>query len=259
MKQIVFFLLIVLTLVSCKYQKILKNPDPKARYKAALEYYEKQDYTRAITLFEGLLPLFKGTDKEEDVNFYNAQSYYKSGDYLNAGYYFKNFAKTYVNSKHVEEVEYLAAYCYYLDSPRYTLDQGTTQTAISELLLFINKYPNSAKVGQCTALLEALRRKLEKKAYYGAKMYYDIGDYRAASISLKNALKDYPDSQYREELLYLVIRSSYLFAKNSVPEKQVERYKEAIKVYLPFKEEFPTSKYLKETDKIYAEIKKYQE
>lgn len=244
--------LIVLIAGGCSnYQKLLKSSDYDLKYEKALEYYAKPDYYRAQQLLEELLTIFKGSKRGEEVYFYYTYCYYGQNNFILAGYHFRNFAKTYPTSKHTEECEYLAAYCYYLESPEYSLEQSNTFRAIDALQLFINKYPTSVHVEECNNLIDKLRDKLEEKSYYSARLYYDIGDYKAAIIALKIGLKDYPDTQFREDMLYLIVKSSYLLAENSIENKKMERYQAAINEYYALVDEFPKSEYVKEAEKIY--------
>ncbi len=253
-------LLVVMLLSACEYQKLLKSKDYGKVYTKAVEYYNSEDYAKAISLFDQLIPHYRHTEKGEQLHYLYAQSHFKQNDYILAGHYFRNFAKTYGNSEYAEEAEYLGAYCYYMDSPRPTLDQSNTFEAIKALQMFINKYPNSERIKQCNKLIDNLRHKLEKKAYLNAKLYYDLEYYQAAIVSLKNSLVDYPDSKYREDILFMVLEANYLYAKNSVEKKQHQRYENTIAAYKALFNEYPESKYTKEANKIYKtsleEIKK---
>jgi outer membrane protein assembly factor BamD len=227
------------------------------KFEKAVEYYQKKDYQRALTLLEGLLPIIKGTDKAEKGNYLYAYCYYETGDYILAGYYFGAFVKTFPRSQYIEEAEYKAAYCYYLDSPRYTLDQENTYKAIEAFQQFISKYPKTDRKQECENYITELRNKIEKKSFAASKLYFDMGNYKSAVISLKNTLKEFPDTEYREEILYLIVKASFLYAKNSIISKQEERFKDTMKECYPLLEEFPKSKYLKDTDhyKQYSEKK----
>jgi len=48
-----------------------------------------------------------------------------------------------------------------------------------------------------------------------AKLYYDMEQYKAAVTALSNSLKEYADTKYREEMMYLKLKSLFLFAENS--------------------------------------------
>ena len=77
-------------------------------------------------------------------------------------------------------------------------------------------------------------------------------DYEAAAVSFTNMLSDYPDTELREEVLYLIVKSNYKLASNSVKEKKVERFEETIKSYTKFVDNFPKSKKLKELEGFYT-------
>ncbi|MGJ1206330.1 outer membrane protein assembly factor BamD, partial [Sphingobacterium lactis] len=97
------------------------------KYQEAVKYYEKEKYSKALTLFQELLTKYRGTADAEDLNYYTAYSAYKLKDYISARFHFGNFATSYPNSPRAEECRFMSAYCYYLDSPRSNLDQENTR------------------------------------------------------------------------------------------------------------------------------------
>ncbi|HDJ33323.1 MAG TPA: outer membrane protein assembly factor BamD [Bacteroidetes bacterium] len=248
------FLLILLLAGACsEYEKVLKNPDPHVKYEKGMEYFQEGQYTRAATVFEQIIPVFRGTEKAETLDFYYAMSYYRMKDYILAGHYFRTFMRTFPNSEHREEAEYLAAYCDYLLSPRPSLDQTNTYNAIDAFTLYIRRYPDSERVPLCRQLIRELEDKLVEKSFNSAKLYFDLGYYNSAIVALTNSLNDYPESKYREDQMFLLLKSKYLLAENSVPEKQQERYQDTIDEYYSFISEFPESKYLQEAQKIFSD------
>jgi len=255
LKKINFYTALLVLMVvfsSCsKYQKVLKSTDTNLKYEKALEYYEEKDYVRAMTLFQSILPFVKGTERGEEVSFYYAQCHYGSKDYLLAGYYFKQFGKTYRNSTHAEEAHFMSAYCSYLISPRPDLDQEDTYTAIKGFEYFLRKYPDSPRVAESNKLIDEMKMKLSEKEFNSAKLYYHVRRYKAASVSLHNCLRNFPDSKYRENILVLIVKADFDYAENSISQKQEERYEATIKDYYTFIEEFPKSEQLKEVEKIY--------
>jgi outer membrane protein assembly factor BamD len=69
-------------------------------------------------------------------------------------------------------------------------------------------------------------------------------------VSLSNSLKEYPDTKYREELMFLKLDALYLYATLSVAAKQVERYQATLDEYYSFIEEFPEGRYSKDVRRI---------
>ena len=257
-KKLGILAVIILIFSSCsKYQKLLKSSDYEMKYKMGVMYYEKGDYTRAYNLLEELHGIYRGTKRAEKVYFYLAGSHYGKKEYILAGYHYGMFARTYPNSEYTEEAYYKSAYCAYLNASPSTLDAAYTLEGIKALQYFIDKYPKSEHVYECNSLIDELRVRLEDKAFFNAKLYYKIGDYKAAVIALKNVLLDYPDTKYREEILYLVVRSSYSLADKSIRKKQNERFQKTIDEYYVFVDEFPSSKKTSEVEKYYNKSRKF--
>lgn len=252
-----FAVCILLIASSCgEYQKIVKSTDYEYKLKKAREYYDKKDYSKSTQLYSELITIYRGTNRSDQVYYYLAKSNYGQKDYLMAGHYFRQLVKEYPRSTYTEESQYMVGYCYYLDSPTPRLDQKTTQDAIDALQLFINIFPSSAKVAEANKLIDELREKLVLKSYMNGKLYYDLGDYRASVISLTNSLKEYPDSKYREELMFYLLKSKYLLGENSIDEKKRERLNSELDEYYTFVDEFPNSKFRKEADRFFTNTKK---
>ncbi len=254
MKKISAYLIIVIligAMASCSnYQKLLKSTDNDLKYEAAMDFYEKGDYARALQLFDLLQPFFRGTSRGELLSYRTAYAYYNMKDYIVASFYFKRHARTFPQSEHAEECLYMAAYCYYLDSPRYSLDQSNTYEAIRELQQFIDAYPASERVAKANELIDDLREKLEYKDFRIALLYYRMRDYMAAITSLENLLRKFPDTERREDIYYYMTLSYYEFAERSIQERRKERYESSIEAYNNLLFQFPESPYLKEVSQI---------
>jgi outer membrane protein assembly factor BamD len=235
-----------------KFNRLLKSGDMEQKYAAAVKYFDKEDYSKALILFEELMGVYKGTSKAEEISYYFAYCNYNLDDYIIAGYQFRNFVKNFPSSKHTEECAYMNAYCFYLNSPPYSLDQVDTRLAIKEFQRFTSQYPKSERIEKCNEILDILRGKLERKSYDNAMLYYDMGDYRASSVSFANHIKEFPDSKYTERFAYLIVRSNYLMALNSIESKKQERFKAAVDSYIKFIDLYPNSQYLKEAEMVYT-------
>jgi len=251
-------LLLCIVLLSCSgFEKVLKSKDYNYKYKKGLEYFKKGDHYRYTTIFEQLVPIYSGTLRADTVQYYYALGNYNQGDYILAGHYFDTFRKTYPRSVFTEEAEYMYAYCFYESSPRPDLDQDNTFSAIAAFSEFLSKYPNSDKKNDVSKYLNELKEKLVEKSYLSSKLYYNVSEYKAAIVALKNSLRDFPNSKYREEQLFLIVKSAYTLADNSVRTKQKERYQSTIDEYYTFIGEYPQSEYAKEAKKMYEASMKF--
>lgn len=225
------------------------------KYEKAVEYYEKGDYYRALQVFEQLIPVYRGTSKAEQLYYYYAYSYYYEREYIMASYYFKRFTINFPTSEFAEETAFLVAYCKYLDSPNYSLDQTVSIEAINEFQLFINRFPYGEKAQEATVLIVELRDKLQNKAYNIANLYYKMEDYRAAIVSYEIILKEYPDTEFKEEILFKIINAYYSYALKSIQEKKKERFENAVKAYYDFVSLYPESEYLVDVEKLRNRLK----
>ncbi|MBK8443529.1 MAG: outer membrane protein assembly factor BamD [Sphingobacteriales bacterium] len=251
---IAFLCLALSTLFSCSsYQKLLKSQDYELKFSKAKEYYNKGDYNKAVPLFEELIGVYKGTKNVEDLYYFYPYCYYAQGDYILAAFYFKNFIDNYPRSERAEDARFMIAYCNYKLSPDVNLEQENTIKAIEAFQNFANAYPESSRITECNQLLDELRAKLENKSYQSAYLYYKMRDYKAAINAFNNLLRDFPETQRREKIEYLIVKSYYLLAEKSIPSKQEERYQKTTSTYMEFLEHFPQSSYLREAEKMYQD------
>ncbi|CCH01889.1 outer membrane assembly lipoprotein YfiO [Fibrella aestuarina BUZ 2] len=248
--------LLLVSLSACSdFSKIQKNGTDDDKYKAALKYYNKQDWYRAGVLFEEIIPKLRGSAEQELSQFNYAYTQYNQGLYEPAAQLFKRFYETFARSEQAPEAMYMYAVSLYKSTPSFNLDQSGTIGAMSALQDFVNTYPESEHVKDCTDLILNLRKRLERKAYERAKQYYkvsgfSIANYKSAVVAINNFQREFPDSEFNEELAYLKVDAQYSLAKNSLDTKQKERYQESLAFYQAFKEKYPNSKYLKQADKM---------
>jgi outer membrane protein assembly factor BamD len=257
-------LLIVLSLgaigwaTSCKseFERIRASGDPTAMYTKATDYYDKGEYQKAQALYELVISSYRGRKEAEDISYRYAYTYYHLGQYILAAYYFKNFVQTFGASTKREEADYMAAYSNYQLSPTFRLDQSYTVGAIEGFQVFVSTYPQSEKVAECNRLIDEMRKKLERKAYEEANLYFDLRNYQSAIQTYENLLKDYPETDNAERVRYMIARSAYLLAINSFVEKQEPRFKEAINHATEFLERYPKSEFKNEVSSFYDNSRK---
>ena len=252
MKKILQILLITLVFTSCgEYQKVLKSDDYNYKYEKAVSYYEAEQYNRAMPLFNELSTALRGTSKMQEVAYYYAYCNYVTGDNLTAAYLFRNFTINYPSSKHTEECTFMVAQCYYNETPVYSLDATNNYKAIKEFQSFVDRFPSSERLEKCNVLIDELRIILSTKAFENAKQYYITENYKSAIIALDNVLIDFPSYDNREEVHFLIVKSSYLLAVNSISIKVEERLKATLNAYSQFEDIYPKSEHLEDLKNTY--------
>ena len=105
-------------------------------------------------------------------------------------------------------------------------------------------------------MLKDLNGRLDRKAFEGARLYYNMEDYKAARVAFRNTLKANSENIYREDILYYIAKSSYKYAQLSIASKQRDRYLTFMDDYLNFMSENPQSKYSKELKTLYNRAQK---
>lgn len=247
--SIVLLIITVTFLTACsKYSKIENSKDINYKLAKADEYYANKNYRKAQTLYEGLFAAYKGSEKFEELYYRWANTYYLLEMYPEAQNFYKGFLETFPNSKYAEEVDFQRAYSFYKQSPRIELEQVNTIKAMGQLQTFINQHPNSSKIQLASETIDLAREKLEVKDYRAAKLFFDIGHFRAASLAFAEITNNYPESKKGDEYFNMVVKSNYKFAKLSALEKQLERYEEVVNSYQDFQDRYPESKLLKDAE-----------
>ena len=255
----------MLPLVSCnEYTAVLKRNDYEYRYEAAKALYADGHYRQAAELLGMLLAPLKGTSYGEESLYMLAESNMKARDYESAAMFFKKYYQAYPKGLYMELSRFNSGYALYKQTPDIRLDQTSTIEAISEYQNFLDYCPGTSLKGQAHQIIYDMQDKLVRKEYLSAKLYFDLGtymnnciyggsNYAACIVTAQNALKDYPyaSPQLREDLSILVLRAKYHLARQSVEEKRLERFRDAVDEYYAFENDYPESKYMKEASSIY--------
>ena len=242
---------IFFSLESCsKYSKILKSKDVSYKLKMADKLYDERKYRQAQTLYEELYPVFKGTDKFEELYYKDAFCFYYMQSYSDAEHFFKGFLEVFPNSSKAEEVDFMHAMCFYKQVPKVDLDQTNTGKSIGVMQSFINTHPGSTRNVEANAIIDKCRQRLESKELRAADLYFKVGQYRAAAIAYGGVLANFPESKQGDSFKLNTIRSYYKFAKLSVVEKQTERFEKVVSEYQDFADRFPDSGLLAEAKEL---------
>lgn len=256
-------MLITGAITSCsEYNKIVKSSDMDLKSRKAIEYYEEGEYIKSLTLMEDAIPYYAGLRyngfgaRYDSLYFTYCMAHYQLDDYISAGYYFKRYAYKFPYSPLREEALFLSACCAANNSPNYHLDQTETLNALDEFQIFIDLYPNSERIDTCNQIMDRLRGKLELKRFEQCKQYYLTYQYQASAVAFESMLAEYPESVYKEDILYYIVKSNYLLASNSVESKKLERLQATLKSYDKFVAAFPNSSKRGELDQIKSKTEK---
>ncbi len=255
-KLIVIFAGILLLSACSQYQKVYNGNDIDAKYKMAWKMYEAKKWGKADQLFSQVDKFYKRKPTYQRLLFAHAMTLFNKKYYVSAGEKFRKFTQLYPESSKAEEADYYIVKSYDALSPKYSVDQAYTVRAIEEVNRFLKKYPFSKYKDEVNKINSKLERKLERKYYEIAKLYYDLGRYKAAIRALNNYMVDYPGSHYKEDALFYRYKAAADLALNSVESKKEERLKKAMAYYQNFKEKSTNEAYKKEAESLYEALQK---
>jgi outer membrane protein assembly factor BamD len=246
-------------LTACSdFHKVYRNENVADKYQLAEELYAEGKYKKALKLMEQIVPVYRGKPQAEKLMYIYANTFYNLEDYYLSGYQFERFVTSYPNSDSVEIAAYKSARSYYELSPRYSLDQEDTYTALEKLQDYVNQYPNSQYRLEANGLVSELRTKLELKDIEVANQMLKLGDflgsYKPAIESFDNFIGDHPGSIYRERAFYGRFEAAYLRAINSLPSLRKERLEEAKEYYDTYLKYYETSESRPQADELLADI-----
>ena len=238
-------------------QRIINTGDPEIMFEHGQLYYNAEKWSKALVLLEKCEPYFRGGEREDTIAFYMSRCYFKEGDYVTASEFLDQFRRTFGRSAFIEDAEAMYAISLYNMCPAPERDQTTTSQAIIAISEFMSHYPNSDKIPSFVEMTENLSWRLHEKSFINAYTYYKIERYKSAVVAFRNALKQYPHSHRREDLMYYTVMAAYKYANHSVDSKQLDRYMSALDAYYTFVMEFPESKYRKEVEHVAEVAKRY--
>jgi outer membrane protein assembly factor BamD len=229
-----------------RFAKVMKSKDNDYKLRMAEYYYVRKDYDHAQQIYEELFPIFKASAQFEDLYYKFAYCSYYLKDYTNAENLFKGFVEVFPNSQRAEEMEYMRAYVFYKQSPKPQLDQTNTTKTIGFMQAFINTHPGSARIKDASEIIDKCRAKLELKDFESAQLYFDVEQYKAASLTFNLLLNSYPDSEKSDMYKLFVIKSDYQVAVMSIEEKKEDRFQQVVTDCNDFIDRFPESKLTKQ-------------
>ncbi len=252
MKIILSSFLIILFYTSCgTFGKVLKSNDIDYKYGKAVSYFKAGKYSYVIQIFgPEFFPLLKGTKEFEEAFYMFAYSHYYEKDYFNAENLFRQFSETFTTSSRAVEMEYMRAYTFYKQSPKVELEQTNTIKTIGMMNSFVGKHPESDKAKEAQTIIDICQAKLEAKDYKAAELYYNMGQFKSASVAFTNMLTTFPESNTSDTYKYMAIKSYYQYAVKSVDERKEERFEQVINDCNDFIDKYAESKLNKEVEKL---------
>lgn len=184
------------------------DPTPEGEFQAAYQQYEKEKYHTAIESFKQLIYKYPGSDLVEQSRFYLADSYFRNRDYLLAANEFELLNREFPQGRFADVALFKAGLSYTEMSRRPERDQTETNKAMETLLTLLAKYPNTQYADTVRTHIILLEDKLARKEFSTALFYFKRKQYDSSIIYLKDVLSKYSESTVMPAALYYLYLAS---------------------------------------------------
>ena len=237
MKKILILLL--LPIIACAHKISIEEMSTKQKINAADDLYAKKRYHRALDIYEKITFESKGDTLVKEAQYQLANCFYQLKLYEDAIFEYEQLLRLFPVSKYSENTEFMLGMCQYkLSYPSY-YDQEETINTIEQFEYFLTKYPNSDQIDKVVTIINLCKKKLLKKKYENAYIYYKMEYNNAALMYLKEIFNENTSGEIDRKALILV---SKIYNKK-------KEWEALIKILATFNQKYPNHPYIKEIEK----------
>ena len=224
------FWIIILPLIWIGCAGNIKDDDNySSQLKEALRLLEKEKFISAQDILNTLAIRASHTDIGDNIQYHLGESYFLNEEYQLAIIEYDKLVRRMGYSPLIEKARWRICECYVAMSPKYYLDQISSEKSIEKIQEFLEDYPFSEKKEFANNTVQEMRNKLGKKAYETGILYIKLGAYDSAILAFEQMLENYYDTEFVSQAHWGIIRS-YIGMKNV---KKVEEYYQSYKHILP--------------------------
>jgi outer membrane protein assembly factor BamD len=239
-----FILITALVLGGCGSSEVTTVMSVEDRFSRAKELFDNGDHLAAINEFTVITLQFQGSSLAPDAQYYLGECRFERGEYLLAAFEYSIVKRNYPASTRVADATYKSALCYYHLSPKASLDQKYTRTAIDEFQSFVEYYPANPNAADADAKIHELTDRLAKKQFDTARLYRTMEYYRSAMFYYDDVIEKYHDTEYAP--LAYIGKVELLMSRN--------RYSDAAVEVAKFIDKYPNSVLRGRIEELKAEI-----
>jgi outer membrane protein assembly factor BamD len=168
-------------------------PSAEADWLKGQRYFQEEDYVRAVEVLSAFVESHPGSNQLDQALFLLGRARQETRENLVAVEDFNRLIRDFPQSPLREQAEFERARSYLEEILGPTKDPETTETALSLLKAYVQRYPQGAYVTEAQKGIEECLERLATKAYLNAKVYLRLKHDRAAVIYLEKALATKPD------------------------------------------------------------------
>ncbi len=193
------FAAMLILLSSCGSAKTTKPNSEEEVYKAAIGYFEEEDYMEAKKLFEVIKLQYPAGQYADDAQYHVAEINFNRDQFIIASFNYNLLRRIYPGSQYNQKALYKSGLCYYHLSPPFDRDPEYTKKAIQTLMEFQYLYPNDSLYAEASEKIGELREKLAHKEFFTAELYEKLDSPKSSLIYYNAVISDYDDTSFYEK------------------------------------------------------------
>jgi outer membrane protein assembly factor BamD len=202
MKKVLLILLVSFVAIYSFSGCSTKNKQEKSAQELAndgVEYFEDEDYTKAIESFERLRDWYPFSKLAILAEFKIAESYYLLEEYDEAIYAYEEFERLHPRNEAIPYIAYQVGICYFEQIDTIDRDQSSTQKALNQFRNVKKRFPDSEYAKKSEEKITACIKSLAGHELYVARFYFKAKHYKGALARYESVISNYPDVGFHEE------------------------------------------------------------
>jgi outer membrane protein assembly factor BamD len=220
------FLIFVIFLSGCAWFETQEEKTADELIAEGLEYYENENYQKAIKSFEDLKDWYPFSKYAIVAELKIADAYYHLEEYEDAVFAYEEFENLHPRNEKTPYAVYQIAKCHFNRVDTIDRDQTSARKAVDTFNRLIKYYPDSSYIPQAKEEKNECIKSLAGNELYVALYYYKTENYKAALYRFKAVITDYPDvGMHQTALQYIPMCEAELQAAES-EENQEENQEE---------------------------------
>jgi outer membrane protein assembly factor BamD len=193
---------LALTLLACASRgPAFDTMDPETLFQYAMNLFAKRDWDDAEAAFQRFVLQYPNHPRVAEARYRIGETFVGRDEHVTAAVEFNRLATDFPAGPWADDARFQVCQAYHRLSPKPSLDQEYTNSAIAHCNNLITYYPDSDYVSRARALIEELTNKLAEKEYLVGETYFRRGNYHSANISFERVAAEFATSAWAPRAL----------------------------------------------------------
>lgn len=227
-------ILVLIAIYGCGFFTRSQMPlnSPEALYDRAVWYYHKEDYKKAIELFQRVKEEYPLSKHALMAEIGIADSYFSAGLFVEAEMNYTEFINLHPTNPNVPYAIYQLGMCHYKQMSTIDRDQTETLKAKKEFERLVSQFPASRFAALAQQKLRECKKRLAEHEFYVGHFYFKMKQYKAALKRFELIEKEYPNLGLDYKVAYFLAetrRRIEVEERERLAREREEKEKETLK------------------------------